>query len=105
MKIIALGSDDIIIKTSQILSELWRQIKEFKQIWYKNNCEREVFFADNIWKMKQMKIGFDNEQEIDKLRNDQTYKLNIRNTLGIKSSEDWIFNLYIGNVMHLAPLK
>ena len=52
-----------------------------------------------------MKVSFETEDEIDRLRNDQTYKLNIRNTLGIKSSEDWILNLFIGNVMHLTPLK
>lgn len=31
-------------------------------------------------------------------------KINIRNILGIKHSEDWIFNLNIGNVMHLAGM-
>jgi hypothetical protein len=32
---------------------------------------------------------------------DNEFKLNVRNTLGIKNSQDWIFNLNIGNVMHL----
>jgi len=52
-----------------------------------------------------MKISFETEDEIDRLRHDQAFKLNIRNALGVMSSEDWIFNLYIGNVMHLSPLK
>ena len=28
--------------------------------------------------------------------------MNVRNTLGVKHSDDWIFNLNIGNVMHLS---
>lgn len=67
--------------------------------------QREKYFADKIGATKQIKINFDTEEEIDRIRNDQTYKLNNRNSLGVKSSEDWIYNLYIGNVMHLTPLK
>lgn len=51
-----------------------------------------------------MKLRFETEEEVDRLRKDQNFKLNVRNSLGVKSSEDWIFNLYIGNVMHLNPL-
>ena len=28
-----------------------------------------------------------------------------RNSLGVKSKEDWIFNLNIGNVMFLSPME
>lgn len=31
--------------------------------------------------------------------------MNVRNILGVKHKEDWIFNLNIGNVMHLAPMS
>ena len=33
------------------------------------------------------------------------YKLNVRNCLGIKSLQDWIFNLNIGNVMQLNMMS
>lgn len=33
-----------------------------------------------------------------------TLKVNVRNILGVKQKDDWIFNLNIGNVMHLTPL-
>ena len=31
--------------------------------------------------------------------------MNVRNTLGVKNAQDWIFNLNIGNVMHLNMMK
>ena len=42
---------------------------------------------------------------MDKMKHDKTYKLNVRNILGVKHQEDWIFNLNIGNVMHLAAMS
>jgi len=39
------------------------------------------------------------------IEKDQRFKLNVRNTLGVKNSQDWIFNLNIGNVMHLNMMK
>lgn len=95
----------LLSKHHRYLVKFEDKSKNLNKSVFKSSCQREVFFADNTDKLKFMNIYFENEEEIDILRNDQTYKLNIRNTLGIKSSEDWIFNLYIGNVMHLAPLK
>jgi hypothetical protein len=52
-----------------------------------------------------MRISFGSEQEIERMRKDTRFKLNARNVLGIKHQDDWIFNLNIGNIMHLAPLS
>ncbi len=35
----------------------------------------------------------------------QDLKLSVRNVLGIKHADDWIFNLNIGNVMHLSLMN
>lgn len=45
---------------------------------------------------------FENEEQIDLIKQDNSLKLNVRNLLGVKHLEDWIYNLNIGNVMHLA---
>lgn len=49
-------------------------------------------------------LVFEGDKDIDKLKKDNQFKINIRNILGVKHSEDWIFNLNIGNVMHLAGM-
>ena len=54
---------------------------------------------------KRAKISFGSEDEIERLKANQKYQLNERNTLGVKSSEGWIYNLNIGNIMHLTPLS
>ena len=50
-------------------------------------------------------ISFSNLKDVLNLQNDGRFKLNVRNTLGVKSAQDWIFNLNIGNVMHLNMMK
>ena len=52
-----------------------------------------------------MKISFHDDTEINLLKFNHKFKLNVRNILGIKHSDDWIFNLNIGNVMHLLPMS
>ena len=32
----------------------------------------------------------------------QKFKIPVRNNLGLKQQDDWIYNLNIGNVMHLS---
>lgn len=54
---------------------------------------------------KQMKISFHDDMEINLLKFNHKFKLNVRNMLGIKHQDDWIFNLNIGNVMHLSPMN
>ena len=33
------------------------------------------------------------------------FKINVRNTLGVKDHNNWIYNLNIGNVMNLTPMN
>ena len=51
-----------------------------------------------------MKISFHAEIEMNKILKDPRYKVNVRSLLGVKSQEDWIYNLNIGNVMLLTSL-
>ena len=39
------------------------------------------------------------------MRKRTEFKLNIRNVLGVRHTDDWIFNLNIGNVMHLSTMN
>ena len=51
---------------------------------------------------RKLKISFHSEEEIEDLKSNNLYKMSVRNVLGLRHSEDWIFNLNIGNVMHLS---
>ena len=55
--------------------------------------------------MKKMRISFREESDINIMKLNHKFKLNVRNILGIKHQDDWIFNLNIGNVMHLSPMN
>ncbi len=43
--------------------------------------------------------------KIDEMKRAKQFKIKPRSILGLKSKEDWIFNINIGNVMHLSPLS
>jgi hypothetical protein len=49
-------------------------------------------------------LAYISDSKINELKTDKAFKLNVRNILGVKHQEDWIFNLNIGNVMHLAAM-
>lgn len=59
----------------------------------------------NSKKRKALKISFEEDTDINLLKFNHKFKLNVRNILGLKSQDDWIFNLNIGNVMHLTPMN
>ena len=52
---------------------------------------------------KRLKISFQTVEEMNKLQNEQKFKITARSALGIKNfnSDDWIFSFNIGNIMHL----
>ena len=56
-------------------------------------------------KRRRLKISFSSLKELQKLESEQVYKLNVRSSLGVKNQLDWIFNLNIGNVMHLNMMR
>jgi hypothetical protein len=50
----------------------------------------------------KLNISFHNIKEIEALQQKKQYKISVRNNLGLKQQDDWIYNLNIGNVMHLS---
>ena len=48
---------------------------------------------------------FSNNDEISALKQNNMFKINVRNTLGVKDDHNWIYNLNIGNVMNLTPMN
>ena len=54
---------------------------------------------------KKLKLSFGSIEEIEKIKSSSDFKINIWNKLGVKSEDDWILNLNIGNVMNMTPLK
>ena len=51
---------------------------------------------------KKLNISFRNLKDIEQIQYNKNYKISVRNNLGIKQNDDWIYNLNIGNVMHLS---
>ena len=50
----------------------------------------------------KLNISFHNLKEIRAMQVIQKFKIPVRNNLGLKQQDDWIYNLNIGNVMHLS---
>jgi len=67
--------------------------------------ERQSYFRERLGLKKRLHVSFGSEEEIERLTKDTKFKLNVRSVLGVKSTEDWIFNFNIGNIMHLNPLN
>jgi hypothetical protein len=88
----------IIIQSDPILEELVKQSDD-----YYATC---VNADEECLEGKILEHWFPGgEKEMDELRNKNDMKLNVRNILGIRHQDDWIFNLNIGNVMHLATMS
>lgn len=98
---------DIIKKADPILTELASKVKQFDKINKISAKERDndlinKYGDDYLDQKKKLNISFHYEDEITDLKQDNRFKINVRNVLGLRHSEDWIFNLNIGNVMHLS---
>jgi hypothetical protein len=52
-----------------------------------------------------IKPRFNSSEKIIAARNDKRYKINVRNTLGVKDHTNWIYNLNIANVMNMTPMN
>lgn len=92
-------------KTLTTLHEICKQIKEFKSYYILSIQKQNDISERNHDTRKKLCVSFSDDDEIQDLISDQTYKINTRNLLGVKNNNDWIFGLNIGNVMHLSPLK
>jgi hypothetical protein len=87
-----------------LLKELLKIIKEFGKLTKMGNQERREYFRERVGEKRRAKISFGSEEEINRIKTDQRFKINERNALGVKSSEGWVNNLNIGNIMHLVAL-
>lgn len=103
--------ESLIIKADPLLQELASIVKEFEDKSQKSAIDRDQDMIKKYGQFdfrdrrKRLKISFTTMQELINIEKDQRFKLNVRNTLGVKNSQDWIFNLNIGNVMHLNMMK
>lgn len=57
---------------------------------------------DFMTEREKLNISFHDLKEIEHFQQQKQFKISVRNTLGIKQNDDWIYNLNIGNVMHLS---
>lgn len=91
-------------RTLNVLSEMLRQIDEFNKIRIMKPEKRVDYLQQRLGEKKRLKISFSDEDEINRMKIDNQFKLNVRSALGIKNPDDWIYGLNIGNVMHMSPL-
>lgn len=98
----------IVVESDPILTEMSSILNDFDSL-----CKKRYKDTDSSKKQstlhardqrRKLNISFGSEREINELKTDQRFKLNARNTLGIKTKDDWIFNLNIGNVMQINCL-
>ena len=52
---------------------------------------------------KKLNLSFSDSDEIDDIIKNNSFKINTRSVLGVKNTNDWIYGLNIGNIMHLTP--
>ena len=98
----------IISKADPILSELVSKVSQFEKIACLSERERDRAIAEKygesefVEQKRKLRISFHSEKEIDDMKLNREFKMSVRNGLGLRHSDDWIFNLNIGNVMHLS---
>jgi len=91
--------EDLIIKVDPVVKELASIVAEFDAVQGKTAIERSIL------NRRALRISFWEDSEFAELKRQTKLKLNVRNILGVKHQDDWVFNLNIGNVMHLAPMN
>jgi len=96
--------DNELERTTHVLKEILRQIDDFNKVKTMKTEQRIEYLQQRLGEKKRLKISFSSEEEIERLKSENQYKLNVRSALGIKNFDDWIFTLNIGNVMHMIPI-
>ena len=91
-------------RTMHVLQEIIRQVEDFNKVRQLKTDKRMEYLQQRLGEKKRLKISFSDKEEIERMQSDNQYKLNVRSALGIKNPDDWIFNLNIGNVMHMSPI-
>lgn len=64
---------------------------------------RKIGFEDLT--SHELTPSFATLKEITSLKTNKRFKINVRNALGVKDHNNWIYNLNIGNVMNLTPMN
>lgn len=91
-------------RTMNVLKEMIRQVEDFNKVREMKTEKRIDYLQQRLGEKKRLKISFSDKEEIERMKVDNQFKLNVRSALGIKNPDDWIFNLNIGNVMHMSPI-
>ena len=104
--------DGTLRKVDPILEEINKRISEFFALVgpEMNEIERNRMLKHlsrgNVLKERRRRgLSFGREEDILELKDNSRFRLNVRNALGVKHKEDWIFHLNIGNVMHLSAMS
>lgn len=83
-----------LIGAQPLLSEFCRLSEEFSKLLSESGV---------ILEARQPKFG--SIKEITAVKESKRFKINVRNALGVKDHNNWIYNLNIGNVMNLTPMN
>lgn len=87
------------------LKELCKQTKEFKSYYLLSMQKQDDFFEDKTNMRRKLWVSFSEEDDIQEIIRDESFKINTRSVLGVKNNNDWIYGLNIGNIMHLTPFN
>ena len=101
---------EIIAQADPILGELASIIHQFQKLvdMKVSAKQRDIQMFERYGKedfmaeREKLNISFHQMQEIEAIQLVKKFKISVRNNLGLKQHDDWIFNLNIGNVMHLS---
>jgi hypothetical protein len=89
-----------VVEADPILTEMSSILNEFELISKRKPSEqskKQTLLGKD--RRGRLTITFSSEKEVIDIKVDQRFKLSARNTLGIRTKDDWIFHLNIGNVM------
>lgn len=101
---------EIIAHADPILTELASIVYQFQKLATKKQTAKQRDIGlyerygqdDFMAEREKLNISFHGMKEIEQFQQRKDFKISVRNNLGIKQNDDWIFNLNIGNVMHLS---
>ena len=99
-------------KVDPILEEINKRISEYFGLVgpdmneaERNRVIKHLSRGNVAQERRRRGLSFGSEEEIRELKENSKFRLNARNMLGVRHKEDWVFNLNIGNVMHLSAMS
>ena len=88
----------IVVEADPLLTEMCSILNDFEQVNKKIDQGKKQNYPLKDQR-RRVTIAFNSEKEVNEIKADQRFKMSARNTLGVRTKDDWIFNLNIGNVM------